>query len=51
MAKTELIHLRVSTELKEQLKTAAESENRTVTNYIENLVKQALKKQKKGEED
>ena len=48
MAKTELIHLRVSAELKEKIKSAAEEENRTTTNYIENLVKQALKQPEKS---
>lgn len=43
--KTERIYIRVSTELKEQLQQVAEKENRTITNYIEHLIKQALKKE------
>ena len=42
MIKTETIRLRVTSELKERLRQAAEAENRTVSNYIENLIKQAL---------
>ena len=45
MAKTERIELRITPELKEQLQNAALSENRTVTNYVENLIKQALRKE------
>lgn len=44
MNKTDRIYIRVSPELKEQLQRAAEQENRSVTNYVENLIKQALKK-------
>ena len=45
MAKTERIYVRITPELKEQLQAAADVENRTITNYVENLIKQALKKQ------
>lgn len=45
MAKSERIYIRVSPELKQQLQAAADAENRTVTNYIENLIKQAIKKE------
>jgi len=45
MAKTERIYIRLTSEVKEQLQAAAAAENRTVTNYIENLIKQALKKE------
>lgn len=45
MAKSERIYIRVSPELKQQLQAAADAENRTITNYIENLIKQAIKKQ------
>lgn len=44
MAKTERIYVRITPELKEQLQAAADAENRTITNYVENLIKQALKK-------
>ena len=42
MAKTERLQLRVSAELKEQLEKMAAAENRSVTNYIENLIKREL---------
>lgn len=42
--KTERIYIRLTPELKEQLQRAAAEENRTVTNYIENLIKQAMNK-------
>lgn len=45
MAKTERIYVRITPELKEQLQAAADAENRTITNYVENLIKQAIKKQ------
>lgn len=44
MAKTERIYIRLTPELKEQLRIAAKAENRSLTNYIENLIKQALEK-------
>ena len=43
--KTERIYIRLTPELKGQLQKAAAEENRTVTNYIENLIKQAMNKQ------
>lgn len=45
MAKTDRLVIRITPELKAQLQAAAEAENRTITNYIENLIKQALKKE------
>lgn len=45
MNKTERIYIRLTPEMKQQLQQAAAAENRTVTNYLENLVKQALKKE------
>lgn len=45
MSKTERIQLRITPELKEQLQAAADTENRTITNFLENLIKQALKKE------
>ena len=45
MAKTERLEIRLTPELKEQLQAAAEAENRTITNYLENLIKQALEKE------
>lgn len=45
MAKTDRLVIRITPELKAQLQAAAEAENRTITNYIENLIKQAMKKE------
>lgn len=45
MAKTERLEIRLTPELKEQLQAAAEAENRTITNYVENLIKHALEKE------
>ncbi len=42
MAKTERIQIRISPELKQQLQRLAEAENRTVSNYIENLIREKL---------
>lgn len=36
--------IRISEELKEQLRQAAEAENRSISNFLENIVRQALKK-------
>lgn len=44
MAKTERINIRIEPEVKEQLTRLAEEENRTVTNYIENLILREIKK-------
>ena len=45
MAKTERINLRLTPEMKEKLQKAADAENRTLTNYIENIIINALKKE------
>lgn len=42
--KSEVIRLRVTPEFKAQIQAAAEAENRTVSNYIERLVKEAFAK-------
>lgn len=44
MAKTEYLHIRISPETKEKLQKLAEAENRTVSNYIENLIIRELNK-------
>ena len=44
MAKTERIYIRITPELKEQLQELADAENRTVSNYIENLIKEQIEK-------
>lgn len=40
--KTERIYIRVTPELKEKLRQAAEKENRDISNFVETLIKQAL---------
>lgn len=44
MTKTDRIQIRISPELKEKLQKLAEAENRTVSNYIENLILKELNK-------
>lgn len=41
--KTEVIRLRIAPELKEQLRSLAEADGRTMSNYIEMLIKKAIK--------
>ena len=43
MPKTERIDIRISPELKQQLQQAADAENRTVSNYIVNLIQKDIK--------
>ncbi len=45
MAKTERVNLRLTPEMKEKLQKAADAENRTLTNYIEHIIIEALKKE------
>lgn len=47
MNKSETIRLRITPELKKQIQKLAESENRTMSNYIENLIKNAIQKDAK----
>ena len=42
MAKTDRLQLRVSAEMKEQLERLAAADGRSVTNYIEQLVRKAI---------
>ena len=44
--KTERIYIRVTPELKEKLRQAAEKENRDITNFVETVLKQALENEK-----
>lgn len=44
MTKTDRIQIRISPELKAKLQKLAEAENRTVSNYIENLIIRELNK-------
>lgn len=45
MAKTERVNLRLTPAMKEKLQKAADAENRTLTNYIENIIINALKEE------
>lgn len=45
MAKTERVNIRITPEMKEKLQKAADAENRTLTNYIENIIIKALKEE------
>ena len=47
MAKTERLQLRVSSEMKEQLEKLAAADGRSVTNYIEQLVRREVERQAK----
>ena len=46
MSKTERLQIRITPELKEQLHKLAEAENRTISNYIENMIKKEIDKSK-----
>jgi uncharacterized protein (DUF1778 family) len=45
MSKTERLYIRLTPELKKQIQAAAEAEGRSVSNYIEHLITQALKRE------
>ena len=45
MAKTERLQVRLTPELKQQLQRLAEAEGRTVSNYVEQLIKREIEKQ------
>lgn len=45
MAKTERVNIRLTPEMKEKLQKAADAENRTLTNYIENIIIKTLKEE------
>ena len=40
--KNEFLHIRISEDLKEKLRQAAKADGRTLSNYVEWLVKQAV---------
>ena len=44
MTKTDRIYIRVTPEVKEELQALATAENRSLTNYIENLIKKEIEK-------
>lgn len=45
MAKTERLYIRLTPELKDRIQAAAEAEGRSVSNFIEHLITQALKRE------
>jgi predicted HicB family RNase H-like nuclease len=45
MAKTERLYIRLTPELKARLQAAAEAEGRSISNYVEHLITQALKRE------
>ena len=49
MANSELISIRIPSELREKLKRAAAADNRTVSNYIVNLITIELEKKERSE--
>lgn len=48
---TERLDIRIAPDLKAQLQAAAEADGRSVSNYIEMLIKRELKKGKYGKEE
>ena len=48
---TERLDIRISPDLKAQLQAAADADGRSVSNYIEMLIKRELKKGKYGKEE
>ena len=50
--KTDMLKVRITTDLKAKIQAAADAENRTVSGYIVNLIMRDIaKKQKSGELD
>ena len=47
MAKTERLQIRITPEMKERLQELAAAENRSMSNYVEMLVQQAIKESSK----
>ena len=45
MAKTERLYVRLTPEIKEQVRAAAEAEGRSISNFIEHLITQVLKRE------
>jgi len=44
MNKTDRLQVRITPELKEKLQALADAENRSISNYVENLIKKELDK-------
>ena len=47
MAKTERLYIRVTPELKEKIQKAAEAENRTISSWIETILKSKFEEEDK----
>ena len=45
MNKTERLYIRLTPELKAKIQSAAEAEGRSISNYVERLITQALKRE------
>jgi predicted DNA-binding protein len=45
--KDERLHIRISSELKDQLKKLAEKDHRTVADYVKNMIKIEIEKESK----
>lgn len=43
MTKTDRLQIRITPELKQKLQALADAEGRTISNYIEQLIKNAIK--------
>ena len=42
MAKLDRLYIRISEDIKQELQEAAKAENRTISNYVETLIKEDL---------
>lgn len=51
MVKTERLQIRITPELKEQLQQLADADGRTVSNYIEMLIKNAILERTQNQND
>lgn len=51
MVKTERLQIRITPELKEQLQQLADDDGRTVSNYIEMLIKNAILERAQNQND
>mgnify|MGYP001555887924 FL=1 len=49
MAKTKVLNLRISPELKKKAKQVAENDGRSLSNWINHLITREVKKAEKGE--
>ena len=49
--KSEVLRLRIAPDLKEKVFAQAEAENRTVSNWVENLIRKELGKEYRRKED